>query len=336
VDLEVEDGGRIGSHKGINVPGRVLSAPALTDKDAADLEAGVEAGVDWVALSFVRRAADVDLLRRHLARLGRERLPVCAKIEKPQALDHLDAILGRVDAILVARGDLGVEIPFAEVPLVQKGLVEAANRAGVLVVTATQMLESMMTAPRPTRAEASDVANAILDGTDALMLSGETAAGGHPVEAVRVMDAIARAVERSPYFRPPDLDGLPVPPGIGPTVVRAACFAVREVPRPLVVYTRSGTSAVAASKSRPPGPIFALSPEAETMARLALAWGVHAIRVPLTRGASEMIAQAGETLLREGLAAPGDEVVILAGRACTRGSTNVMTVERVRPSGGSP
>ncbi len=329
VVLVAEEAGRIGAHKGINVPGRPLSAPALTDKDLTDLEAGVEAGVDWIALSFVRRAADIDRLRQALGRLGHGRLPVCAKIEKPQALDALDAILDRSDAIMVARGDLGVEIPIPEVPLAQKRCIEAANRAGVPVVTATQMLESMVVAPRPTRAEASDVANAILDGTDAVMLSGETAAGAWPVAAVRVVDAIARAVEASPWLRRPDLEALPTHPGIGPTVVRAACWAVRESPRPLVVWTRSGASAVVASKSRPPGPLFALSPEDDTIARLALAWGVTPIRVPETRGASAMIAAASRTLLEGGHVPPGTEVVILAGRAPTRGSTNVLTVERV-------
>ncbi|MBN1335008.1 MAG: pyruvate kinase [Deltaproteobacteria bacterium] len=329
VTLLAEEAGSIGAHKGINVPGRALSAPALTEKDLADLEAGIAAGVDWVALSFVRRGSDVDRLRRALRRMGRPHLPICAKIEKPQALEALDAILARVEGIMVARGDLGVEIPIPEVPIAQKHCIEAANRAGVIVITATQMLESMITAPRPTRAEASDVANAILDGSDAVMLSGETAVGRWPLAAVRIMDAIVRAAEASAWFRRPDLDALPDHPGIGPTVVRAACWAVREHPRPLVVWTRSGASAVVASKSRPPSPLYALSPEEESLGRLALAWGVTPILVPETRGASAMIAAASQAVLEHGYLSPGTEVVILAGRAPTRGSTNVMTVERV-------
>jgi pyruvate kinase len=323
-------GGSLGAHKGINLPDLALSAPCLTPKDLEDLAAGVAAGVDYVALSFVRRAEDIDQLRAELARLGRQDMPVCAKIEKPQALEHLDAILERVEAVMVARGDLGVEIELERVPMVQKRIIAAANRAGVLVITATQMLESMMSAPRPTRAEATDVANAILDGTDAVMLSGETAAGRWPLRAVQAMDRLARVAEASEYLPRPALEQLPSVPGVGSTVARAACFAVREQPRPLVVFTWSGFSAIAASKSRPPCRLFALTPCEATADKLSLAWGVTPLVVPEVRGGTSLMIAAGErALLAAGLLAPGDEVVILAGRTHTRGSTNMMTVERL-------
>jgi pyruvate kinase len=257
-------------------------------------------------------------------------MPVCAKLEKPQALERLDDILARVEAVMVARGDLGVEIDLARVPMEQKRIIAAANRAGVLVITATQMLESMVQAPRPTRAEATDVVNAILDGTDAVMLSGETAVGAFPVRAVQAMDRLARAAETSGHLPRPPLDQLPSVPGIGSTVARAACFAVREQPRPLVVFTWSGFSAIVASKSRPPCRLFALSPCEATVDKLALAWGVTPLLVPeVHSGTSSMIEAGEQALLDAGLLAPGDEVVVLAGRTHSRGSTNMMTVERV-------
>ncbi len=330
VVLRFLSGGSLGSLKGINLPDLALSgAPCLTPKDLRDLEAGLEAGVDCVALSFVRRGADIDALRARLAELGHGELPICAKIEKPQAIDDLDAILQRVEVLMVARGDLGVEIPFQRVPIVQKQLIGAANRAGVLVITATQMLESMIGASRPTRAEATDVANAILDGSDAVMLSGETAVGAWPVRAVEVMDRLAREAEQSPFFRLPPLAELPHMPGIGSTVARAACYAVREDPRPLVVFTYSGYSAITASKSRPPREVFAMTPRAATVPRLALAWGVTPVLVPLSEGTAEMIQLAEEALLQRGWASPGDEIVFLAGKTHERGSTNMMTVERL-------
>ena len=328
--LRVRYGGMLGGHKGINLPDLALQAPCLTSKDLIDLAAGVAAGVDYVALSFVRRAEDIVQLRDELTRLGRPDMPVCAKIEKPQALEHLDGILAQVEAVMVARGDLGVEIELERVPVVQKQIIAAANRAGVLVITATQMLESMMKAPRPTRAEATDVANAILDGTDAVMLSGETAAGAWPLRAVQAMDRLARAAEASDYLLRPPLDQLPSVPGVGSTVARAACFAVREQPRPLVVFTWSGFSAIVASKSRPPCRLFALTPCEATADKLSLAWGVTPLVVPeVCDGTTSMIAAGEQALLQAGLLAPGDEVVVMAGRTHTRGSTNMMTVERL-------
>ncbi len=334
VIVVMEDGGTLGAFKGINVPGAGLSAPSLTDKDLRDLEAGIAAGVDYVALSFVRSARDVEALRGHLRRLGAAHTPICAKIEKPQALDDLPAILAHVEAIMVARGDLGVESSFEEVPIIQKTLIREANRAGVLVVTATQMLESMVTAPRPTRAEATDVVNAILDGTDAVMLSAETAIGADPVRAVETMDALVRVAESSPFMMPPPLSELPSIPGTGATVVRAACYAVREEPRPLVVFTWSGYSAIVASKARPAHGVYAFTPNEATADKLSLAWGVTPFAVALLDSSSEMIAIAERELLDRGLVAEGAEVVMLAGQTHTRGATNMMTVE-VLQRGGS-
>ncbi len=330
VGMRMRYGGELGGHKGINLPDLSLSAPCLTPKDKLDLAAGVKAGVDYVALSFVRQPDDIAQLRAELSRLGREDMPVCAKIEKPQALEQLDGILAQVEAVMVARGDLGVEIELERVPVVQKRIIAAANRAGVLVITATQMLESMISAPRPTRAEATDVANAILDGTDAVMLSGETAAGAWPLRAVQAMDRLARAAETSSYLPRPPLEQLPSIPGVGSTVARAACFAVREQPRPLIVFTWSGFSAIVASKSRPPCRLYALTPCESTADKLALAWGVTPLLVPEVRdGTTNMIAAGEQALLDAGLLQPGDEVVVMAGRTHTRGSTNMMTVERV-------
>ncbi len=329
VDVVIHDGGALGSHKGINMPRTRIRAPSLTDKDKEDLAAGVAAGVDYVALSFVRRASDVADLRALLQQHGAPDLPIIAKIEKPEAVSRIDEILAVVDGIMVARGDLGVEIPISQVPVVQKELIEAANRAGVLVITATQMLDSMERNPRPTRAETTDVANAILDGTDAVMLSGETANGRYPLQAVQMMDDLARQVEQSRFHRPPPLDSLPALAGAERTVARAACYAVREVPRPLVVFTWSGHAAILACKSRPPGPLFALSPSQTVIDRLALAWGVVPVKVPEIQGTDDLIAAGERVLLERGLVSRGQEVVVLAGNSPLRGATNMMKVEIV-------
>ena len=324
VDITMIDGGDLGSHKGINLPGVAVSAPSLTTKDLEDLRVGVDAGVDYVALSFVREAADVLGLRAELDRLGRD-VPIIAKIEKPQAVDNIAEILTVVDGIMVARGDLGVEVNFARVPVLQKELIAAANKAGVLVITATQMLDSMERNPRPTRAETTDVANAVLDGTDAIMLSGETAAGRYPVRSVETMDRIAREVEQSRWMRAP-IDDVSVLSGPAQTVVRSACFAVQELSRPLVVFTWSGSTAILASKSRPPGPIYALTPNQSTYDRLALAWGVTPVLAPSVHNTDDLIALGEERLLQRGYVQRGDEVVVLAGNTPMKGATNTMKV----------
>jgi pyruvate kinase len=328
VDIRIEDGGDLGSHKGINLPGVAVSAPCLTEKDIEDLEVGVRAGVDFVALSFVREATDVLTLREHLRRLEVPELPIIAKIEKPQAVANIQEILPLVEGIMVARGDLGVEVSLEKVPVIQKDLIAAANKAGVLVITATQMLDSMERNPRPTRAETTDVANAILDGTDAIMLSGETASGRYPVRAVEVMDRIAREVESSRWMCPP-MEEASVLSGPSQTVVRSACYAVREIQRALIVFTWSGATALLASKSRPPGPIYALTPNQTTYDRLALAWGVTPVRAPNVASTDELIQLGESVLVERGLLVKGQEVVALAGNTPMRGATNTMKVYTV-------
>ncbi|RME24104.1 MAG: pyruvate kinase [Deltaproteobacteria bacterium] len=338
VDIRILDGGELGPRKGINLPDTDVRAPALTDKDRADLAVGVDAGVDYVAISFVRRARDVVQLRELLESLGAADMPVIAKIEKPQAVAAIDAILQEADGIMVARGDLGVETPLEQVPIVQKSLIAAANRRNRLVITATQMLDSMERNARPTRAEVTDVANAIVDGTDAVMLSGETATGRYPIRAVEVMDRIARAVEPTGFMPVPDLDRQVQGEGGRGTVTRAACYAVRDEPRPLMVFTWSGRTAIMASKSRPPKPIFAFSPDPRVCDRLCLVWGVLPLSIPGLHTFDELIAAAEKHLLERGLMSRGEQVVVVAGDAPIRGGNTLMKVETVdgRSGGLSP
>lgn len=329
VDIRMTVGGTLTSRKGINLPQSDIKAPALTEKDRADLAVGLAAGADYVALSFARTGQDIRVLKEAMASHGYPNIPTIAKIEKPQGVANIEDILDEVDGIMVARGDLGVEIPLQRVPVVQKQLIWAANRRGKLVITATQMLDSMERNPRPTRAEAADVANAILDGTDAVMLSGETAAGEWPVRSVEVMDAIAREVEQSPFLIPPPLDELPALNQPERTVAWAACYAVREVPRPLVVFTWSGHSAILASKTRPAAPIYALTPHDTVCDRLRMVWGVTAVKVPFIDSTDDLIAAGEQALLEKGLIKRGTEIIILAGHTPLRGATNLMKIERV-------
>ena len=260
VDIEMIVGGVLKNRKGINLPSSDIKAPALTPKDEEDLVVGVEAGVDYVALSFVRHAQDLKYLRARLTDLDKPNTPIISKIEKPQALDNIQEILQHTEGIMVARGDLGVEIPIAKVPIAQKMLIREATRHGKLVITATQMLESMTEAPFPTRAEVTDVANAILDGSDAVMLSGETSVGKYPVKTVQTMAEIAIQTENTQsehYLKIPEIIPLQ---GRYQSVIRAACYAAQEATRPLVVFTWSGRTAILASKTRPMQPIFAASP----------------------------------------------------------------------------
>ena len=313
VDIRMTIGGKLGSHKGINLPQTHIQAPALTAKDRADLKVGVAAGVDYVALSFVRHAQDCIELRSMLDALEAPDMPVIAKIEKPEAVAGIDAILEHVQGLMVARGDLGVEIPYEQVPSAQKCLIQAANRAGALVITATQMLDSMERNPRPTRAEITDVANAILDGTDAVMLSGETSIGDYPVLAVRMMDKIAREVEGSRFFTPTPLDEMVWLEGSSGLVVRSACWAASQRQCPLVVFSWSGQTAREASKTRPLGPIYALTSNAQTADRLSLAWGVTPLVVPPVDSVDEMVNIGARSLVDTGLVEEGEELVILAG-----------------------
>ncbi len=325
VDVEITVGGELGAHKGINLPGVAMSVPCLTDKDLGDLRVAAEVGCDYVALSFVQRASDVAELKAHLSRLGAD-IPVIAKIEKPLAVENIDRILAVAEGVMVARGDLGVEVRLEKVPVYQKRIIAAARAHGKLCITATQMLDSMERNPRPTRAETTDVANAILDGTDAVMLSGETAVGRYPIEAVQMMDAIAREVEASPFFRSTDLDALPELPGPAGVIVRTACFASADRGQPLVVFTWSGNTALWVSKARPRAPIFAMTPQPQIADRLALAWGVTPILVPKVGTTDDMIRVGEEALMRGGHVVPGEEIVIVAGRAPQQGTTNVLKI----------
>lgn len=331
IQCQVIGGGILKSNKGINLPHAPLDIPAITAKDRQDLAFALEQQVDWVALSFVRAAEEVMGLKqliRFLSPTG-ESVPVIAKIEKPEALDHIDAIIDVADGIMVARGDLGIEIPPEEVPLAQKRIIQKCNQDGVPVITATQMLESMIQNPRPTRAEASDVANAILDGTDAIMLSGETSVGSHPVEAVRTMVRIAEEVEahKSEVFVCPLRT-----PGTRDThtVADAMTHAARETAHDLnaaaiITPTASGYTACLMSRYRPRSPIIAVTPSARVQRQLMLYWGVTPLLAPRTDNTDEMIAYAVQAARDHGLVKGGDTVVITAGAAGTApGTTNLM------------
>ncbi len=321
-------GGILTSHKGINLPTGSIDAPAVTEKDLADLAFGLENGVDFVALSFVRRAEDVLSVRRriHLAGLT---TPIVAKIEKHEALENIEAIIEVADAIMVARGDLGVEIPLETVPNIQKEIVRQANMAGKPVIIATQMLRSMVDSPRPTRAEAADVANAVLDGADAVMLSEETASGRYPVEAVRYMTQIARSAE----VRYPHAKYLEMVPrqGVSQIVSYAACVTAEHLDAPAIVATtRSGATAMHIARFRPRPKIIALSPDPETTRRLTLVWGCVPWCLELSDDTDEMIEKAAASALDSGKAAAGDLAVITAGRPLyAAGTTNMLWVKRL-------
>jgi pyruvate kinase len=323
----VVNGGPIGPHKGVNLPGVPLPIPSLTRKDLDDLEFALGLGVDYVALSFVRSAADVKALRTLIE--ARASLAwVIAKIEKAEAVAALDEILAEAHGVMVARGDLGVEIGAAEVPLLQKRIILAALERGKPVITATQMLESMIHSPEPTRAEASDVANAILDGTSAIMLSGETAVGDHPVEAVRVMDRIALAVEPSLGYRHeiPTADDEPT---IDQALSNAACDVAEALSAAaILVPTFSGHTASAVARLRPQRPIVALTHKNESLRHLALEWGVTPVSITETTDVGDLWSRSVVAAREAGVVAPGDRVVITAGTAVNLpGSTNVIKVD---------
>jgi pyruvate kinase len=330
VQTEVVFGGELREHQGINLPGVNVSAPAMTTKDAADLDFGLSQGVDYVAISFVRRAADIQKVKQHIAAAGKA-VPVIAKIEKPEALDDLAAILETADAIMVARGDLGVEMPAEQVPVVQKQLIEAANDAGVPVITATQMLDSMIRNPRPTRAEASDVANAIIDGTDAVMLSGETASGLFPIESVQMMARIAEVAEAS--GRHGDIHQIANTSNIALSTVAnaisaAACAIVHALPvRAIIAFTMSGNSARLVAHLRPIVPILAFTPSESVYHRLNLVWGVTPIISDYVDRLDDLGEQVSKVLLARGFAQPGDTVVMTGGHPiAARGQSNFVKV----------
>ena len=320
-------GGHITSHKGVNLPGVPLPIPSLTRKDMNDLEWALETGVDFVALSFVRSAADVRELRTLLEQAG-SHAHVIAKIEKAEAVDVLDEILAETNAVMVARGDLGVEIGPAGVPLVQKRIIRRALELGKTVITATQMLETMVHSPEPTRAEASDVANAILDGTSAVMLSGETAVGEYPVEAVAYMDRIARAVEPSMDYRH-EIPDAADNPTIGQAMSNAACDIAEALrAKAILVPTFSGRTASAVARLRPRRPIVALTHVDWAMRQLALEWGVTPVLITETGNVEDLWRRAVDAAREAGIVESGDRVVITAGTAVNiPGSTNVIKVD---------
>jgi pyruvate kinase len=323
-------GGLVSSHKGVNLPGVPVPIPSLTRKDLADLEWAVATGVDFVALSFIRSPADVRDLRALLEQAG-SRAHVIAKIEKSEAVDVLDDVLAETDAVMVARGDLGVEIGPALVPLVQKRIIQKALERGKPVITATQMLETMIHSPEPTRAEASDVANAILDGTSAVMLSGETAVGEFPVEAVAYMDRIARAVEPSLDYRH-ELPEAHENPTIGQAMSNAACDLAEALQsKAILVPTFTGRTANAVARLRPRRPIVALTHVDWAMRQLALEWGVTPLMISETSDVEELWRLAVEAAREAGIVESGDGVVITAGTAVNiPGTTNVIKVDIVQ------
>ena len=330
VVCEVVNGGELGEHKGINLPGVALSIPALTDKDRKDLEFGLKHGVDAVAISFVRTAADVQTVKQIIKQHDSD-IPVIAKLEKPQAIDHLEEILEAADGVMVARGDLGVELPPEKVPVIQKHVIRRAGSWRKPVITATQMLESMIENPRPTRAEASDVANAIFDGTDAVMLSAETASGAYPREAVAIMSRIVveaecSIVDNSQPRRRRDHRGIT----IAETICESIAHAAEDLPMgAIAVFTETGNSARMLSKHRPQVAIYAFTHVAPVVQRMNLYWGVHPVRCVKARSAEQMVDVAEQDLLRTGVIKRGDVLGIVVGTRQAAGATNIMRLHEV-------
>jgi len=325
---EVVVGGPVSNNKGINLPGVAVSVPAMSEKDTEDLRWALRQGIDMVALSFVRSGRDVEPVREVMDEEGR-RVPVIAKLEKPQAVANLDEIIDAFDAFMVARGDLGVELPLEEVPLVQKKIVTAARRWAKPVIVATQMLESMISAPRPTRAEASDVANAILDGADAVMLSGETSVGEYPVLTVQTMARIVDTTEEHGLDRMQDIVWDPQTTS-GVMTLAAAEVGERIQAKFLVAFTTSGDSALRLSRLRSRIPVLAFTPEESTRTKLTLVWGVESFLVPMVSHTDEMIRQVDRALIESGRIADGERVVIVAGSPPgVAGHTNMVRVRRI-------
>ncbi|MBC7964052.1 MAG: pyruvate kinase [Steroidobacteraceae bacterium] len=324
-------GGLLKNNKGINLPGVNVSAPCLTEKDLIDLDFALEVGVDFIALSFVRTAGDIEEIKAIIAAKGKD-TPVVAKIEKPEALRNFKKILEATDIVMVARGDLGVEIEPEKVPIYQKKIIQACNRAGKPVITATQMLDSMIRNPRPTRAETSDVANAIVDGTDAIMLSAETASGDYPIESVETMVRIARDVENTDFLVGvvPDGSALTVAQAVAESSCRTAASLKAKA---IVVFTRSGSTAELISAFRPSTPIIAFTASLDIRRRLSIYWGVHCTDVGIMENTDQQISEVEKKLLATGFH-KGDLVVITMGIPIeTRGSTNLMKVHKLGTHG---
>lgn len=328
----VEVGGELSARKGVTLPDTIPPLSAMTDKDRSDLETACDVGVDWVALSFVQRPEDVAEARK----FSRGRVALMAKIEKPAALDQLQAILDLVDGVMVARGDLGVELPLEQVPGRQKQIIRAARRAGIPVVVATQMLESMIAAPVPTRAEVSDVATAVFEGADAIMLSAESAVGDYPDEAILMMDRIATQVEQDPYYT--DIIHAPrmEPDATSADAISAAARTVAETLNlaAIVCYTGSGTTGMRASRERPSKPIIALTPIPSTGRRLAVVWGLHCVLTRDAQSLDDMVDRACRIAFQEGFAAAGQRIIVTAGVPLgTPGATNMLRIAFVGGDG---
>ncbi|MER6766009.1 MULTISPECIES: pyruvate kinase [Amycolatopsis] len=328
VVCEVTEGGPVSNNKGVSLPGMDVSVPALSDKDIEDLEFALHLGVDFIALSFVRSPADIDLVHQVMDRVGKGRLPVVAKIEKPEAVYNLEAIVLAFDAVMVARGDLGVELPLEQVPLVQKRAIQICRENAKPVIVATQMLESMINNSRPTRAEASDVANAVLDGADAVMLSGETSVGRYPIETVQTMGRIVEAVETDSPVVPP-LSHVPR------TKRGVISYAARDIgerlnAKALVAFTQSGDTVRRLARLHTRLPLMAFTPEQSVRSQLALTWGTTTQIVPRVDSTDQMIQQVDHAMLEMGKYQRGDLVVIVAGSPPgTVGSTNLIHVHRL-------
>jgi len=329
VECEVVNGGFLGESKGINLPGTIVSVPSLTEKDQSDLEFGLSHGVDMIAMSFVRSDDDVRYVKRRVRELNSNAW-VIAKLEKPEAIEHLEDILDVADGVMVARGDLGVEMPPEKVPIIQKHIIRRATEWRKPVITATQMLESMIENPRPTRAEASDVANAVFDGTDALMLSGETASGKHPREAVAMMAKIVSETERHMEDEAPHRRRNSHRLSISETICESVAHAAQDLDmRAIAVYTETGTTARLISKYRPDAEIYSLTYVPEVCNRVNLLWGVQPILCAHTPSVDDMVIGAERELLRRGYVEKNDVVGIVAGTRTASGSTNFMRLHTV-------
>jgi len=328
VVCEVTEGGPVSNNKGLSLPGMDVSVPAMSEKDIEDLEFALGLGVDFIALSFVRSPADIDLVHQVMDRVGKGRLPVIAKVEKPEAVDNLEAIVLAFDGVMVARGDLGVELPLEQVPLVQKRAIQISRENAKPVIVATQMLDSMITNSRPTRAEASDVANAVLDGADALMLSGETSVGRYAIESVETMAKIIVAVESESTVVPP-LTHVPR------TKRGVISYAARDIgerlnAKALVAFTQSGDTVRRLARLHTHLPLLAFTPEPDVLSQLALTWGTETFLVPKVDSTDQMVRQVDLAMLSIGRYQPGDLVVIVAGSPPgTVGSTNLIRVHRL-------
>ncbi|BAY28015.1 pyruvate kinase [Calothrix sp. NIES-2100] len=331
IRAHVKIGGLISTHKGVNLPETRLPVSSITEKDLQDLRFGIQLGVDWVAVSFVQSAQDLEPAQRMIEAAG-AKIRVIAKIERPEAIKNFDSILAAADAIMIARGDLGVEMPIHEVPHIQKDIIRRCNRAGKPVITATQMLESMISAPDPTRAEATDVANSIWDGTDAVMLSGETAVGEYPVGAVQIMHNIAMRTEQSleeggKHSWCHEAGSL----SVTESVAEAVCRIAYEIgAKAILCNTSSGSTAQLVSKYRPSTPIIALTPEETVYRQLALSWGVIPLLIPPVHNAEEMFMNVVNTVVDMGLAKDGEQVVITSGVPIGKsGTTSLIKVHSI-------